>query len=197
MHACMRAPTRARTDGEAAVGDGDQCGRACTHARASPEPCQALDPEPHARACAQAEKRLSEMVVAGMQTLLQTLNPEPAGAQAQKRLSEMVVASALAARIDRPEPCQALNLSPTPARAQAEKRLSEMVVAGALAARIDRPAGVVRFLQRRSPAELLNGWARSIGRLLDIVEKATQNIQKESMVRACRLGWQHAHGPSS
>ena len=47
---------------------------------------------------------------------------------------------------------------------QAEKHLSDMVVAKALSARMDRPAGVIKFAQRKAPAELLNGWARNIGR---------------------------------
>ncbi len=72
--------------------------------------------------------------------------------------------------------------------AQTEKHLSDMVVAGALTARIDRPASIVRFAARREPAALLNGWARNIGRLLDIVENATQNIQKESMVHKVAIG---------
>jgi 26S proteasome regulatory subunit N5 len=63
-----------------------------------------------------------------------------------------------------------------------------MVVAKAVAAKIDRPSGVVRFAARRAPAELLNGWARNIGRLLDIVEKSTQNIQKECMVHKVAIG---------
>ena len=71
---------------------------------------------------------------------------------------------------------------------QAEKHLSDMVVAKALSARIDRPAGVIRFARRKAPAELLNGWARSIGRLLEIVEKSTQNIQKESMIHKVAIG---------
>ncbi|CAL5228222.1 g11312 [Coccomyxa viridis] len=72
--------------------------------------------------------------------------------------------------------------------AEAEKHLSDMVVAKALTARMDRPAGVIRFAARKAPAELLNGWARSIGRLLEIVEKSTQNIQKESMVHKVAIG---------
>ena len=71
---------------------------------------------------------------------------------------------------------------------QAEKHLSDLVVAKALSARIDRPAGVIRFARRKAPAELLNGWARSIGRLLEIVEKSTQNIQKESMIHKVAIG---------
>lgn len=71
---------------------------------------------------------------------------------------------------------------------QTEKHLSDMVVAGALTARIDRPAGNMRFAPRREPAALLNGWARNIGRLLDVVENATQNIQKESMVHKVAIG---------
>ena len=71
---------------------------------------------------------------------------------------------------------------------QAEKHLSDMVVAKALSARMDRPAGVIRFAVRKAPAELLNGWAHSIARLLEIVEKSTQNIQKESMVHKVAIG---------
>jgi len=74
------------------------------------------------------------------------------------------------------------------ARLQAEERLSEMVVAGAVAAKINRPAGVVRFAPRRAPAEHLNGWAANIRRLLEVVERATQDIQKESMVHKVPIG---------
>lgn len=71
---------------------------------------------------------------------------------------------------------------------QAEARLSEMVVAGAAAAKINRPAGIVRFAPRRAPAEHLNGWAANIRRLLEVVERATQDIQKESMVHKVPIG---------
>ncbi|KAK9826909.1 hypothetical protein WJX81_008396 [Elliptochloris bilobata] len=71
---------------------------------------------------------------------------------------------------------------------EAEERLSEMVVAGAVTAKINRPAGIVRFALRRAPAEHLNGWAANIRRLLEVVERATQDIQKESMVHKVPIG---------
>ena len=104
-----------------------------------------------------------------------------------------MVAKALCARIDRPAGVPRIVLlgvyhERVVYALQAEKHLSDMVVAKALSARIDRPAGVIRFAARKVPAELLNGWARSIGRLLEIVEKSTQNIQKESMVHKVPIG---------
>ncbi|EIE19531.1 putative 26S proteasome regulatory subunit [Coccomyxa subellipsoidea C-169] len=88
------------------------------------------------------------------------------------------------ARITLARLAQLLDLS----AADTEKHLSDMVVAGALTARIDRPASIVRFAARREPAVLLNGWACNIRRLLDVVENATQNIQKESMVHKVAIG---------
>lgn len=71
---------------------------------------------------------------------------------------------------------------------EAEKHLSDMVVAGALAAKIDRPAGIVRFAARQEPDLVLNTWASNISKLLQCVEKASQQIQKESMVHRVPIG---------
>lgn len=66
--------------------------------------------------------------------------------------------------------------------ADTEKHLSQLVVAKAICAKVDRPAGLVRFGKRPEPEDLLNGWAGNIGKLLDLVEKSCQQIQKEAMV---------------
>lgn len=40
------------------------------------------------------------------------------------------------------------------------------------------------------PSEVLNGWSGNIGRLLNLVEKTCQQIQKESMVHGVPIGTQ-------
>lgn len=71
---------------------------------------------------------------------------------------------------------------------QTEAQLSDMVVRTGLAARIDRPAGVVRFAAPRGPEAVLNTWSRSIGKLLDVVDRTCQQIQKEAMVHKVPIG---------
>lgn len=71
---------------------------------------------------------------------------------------------------------------------QAEKQLSELVVAKAMAAKVDRPAGVVVIGKTQQPEDVLNSWSANIGKLLGLVEKATQQIQKEAMVHKVQLG---------
>jgi 26S proteasome regulatory subunit N5 len=70
---------------------------------------------------------------------------------------------------------------------EAEERLCELVTSRGLAAKVDRPSGVVRFGARKSPAESLNQWSGSISKLLTLVEKTCQQIQKESMVHKVPL----------
>ncbi|GAX73784.1 hypothetical protein CEUSTIGMA_g1235.t1 [Chlamydomonas eustigma] len=65
---------------------------------------------------------------------------------------------------------------------EAEKQLSDLVVSTAISAKIDRPAGIIQFGKRQEPEDLLNSWANNIGRLLDLVDKSCQQIQKECMV---------------
>lgn len=71
---------------------------------------------------------------------------------------------------------------------ETEKHLADMVVSKALTAKIDRPAGIVRFALRKQPEDVLNGWANNISKLLDLVEKSCQQIQKESMVHKVPIG---------
>lgn len=71
---------------------------------------------------------------------------------------------------------------------QAEKHVSDMVVAAALYAKIDRPAGVVRFAKRQDPDDLLNKWSNNLAKLLEVVERSCQQIQKESMVHKVPVG---------
>jgi 26S proteasome regulatory subunit N5 len=94
---------------------------------------------------------------------------------------------------------------------EAEQELARLVVAKAVAARIDRPRGVVTFAQASAqgaggdaaaatveaaggaavgaddPEGLLNSWAGNIGKLLDLVDKASQQIQKECMTHKVTL----------
>lgn len=71
---------------------------------------------------------------------------------------------------------------------QTEKQLSELVVAKAVSAKIDRPAGVVVIGKLKQPEDVLNDWSKNISKLLGLVEKATQQIQKDAMVHKVQLG---------
>uniref|UniRef100_A0A061QT58 26S proteasome regulatory subunit N5 n=1 Tax=Tetraselmis sp. GSL018 TaxID=582737 RepID=A0A061QT58_9CHLO len=71
---------------------------------------------------------------------------------------------------------------------EAEKRLSDMVVSKVLHARIDRPAGYVRFNSKVEPSEILNSWSRNMCKLLNLVEKSCQQIQKEAMQHKVHIG---------
>eukprot|EP00897_Mesotaenium_endlicherianum_P008565 jgi/Mesen1/7737/ME000407S06971 len=71
--------------------------------------------------------------------------------------------------------------------ADSEKHLSEMVVSKALRAKVDRVAGIVNFQGRLDSNDMLNTWARSIEKLLDLVETSCHKIHKETMVHKITL----------
>lgn len=71
---------------------------------------------------------------------------------------------------------------------QAEEALSKLVVSKAVTVKIDRPAGVVTIGQKPAPEDVLNAWASNIGKLLGLVDKAGQQIQKEAMVHKVPIG---------
>ncbi|GLI67665.1 hypothetical protein VaNZ11_011918 [Volvox africanus] len=70
---------------------------------------------------------------------------------------------------------------------QMEKHVSDLVVAKAIKAKIDRPAGIINLAQPQSPEEQLNSWAGNIARLLELVDKSCQLIEKEAMVHKVTL----------
>lgn len=70
---------------------------------------------------------------------------------------------------------------------QAEEELSKLVVAKAVSAKVDRPAGVIRFGKKQRPDDILNNWSTNIDKLLELVEKSCQQIQKECMVHKVPL----------
>jgi 26S proteasome regulatory subunit RPN5 C-terminal domain len=49
-------------------------------------------------------------------------------------------------------------------------------------------AGIVRFSKPGAVAEVLNGWSKNISSLLNLLDKATQQIQKELMVHRVPIG---------
>lgn len=59
---------------------------------------------------------------------------------------------------------------------EAEKHLSDMVVSRALVSKIDQPAA-------KDSNAILNSWAVTLEKLLDLVEKSCNQIHKETMVR--------------
>ena len=71
---------------------------------------------------------------------------------------------------------------------QTEKNVSDMVVSAAIHAKIDRPAAILKFAKRQSPDELLNKWSSNLAKLLEVVERSCQQIQKESMVHKVPIG---------
>lgn len=80
-----------------------------------------------------------------------------------------------------------LSSSRLPCPLQAEKQLAELVVAKAIAAKVDRPAGLITFGSKQRPDQVLNSWSSNISKLLDLVEKSCQQIQKEAMVHKVAL----------
>lgn len=70
---------------------------------------------------------------------------------------------------------------------EAESKICDLVTGHGLDAKINRPEGVVKFGKPTMPAETLNSWSASIGKLLGLVEKTCEQIQKESMVHKVPL----------
>ncbi|GFR44258.1 hypothetical protein Agub_g5460 [Astrephomene gubernaculifera] len=68
-----------------------------------------------------------------------------------------------------------------------EKHVADLVVCGAIRAKMDRPSGVITFAPAQRPEEQLNGWAGNIARLLGLVDKSCQLIEKEAMVHKVGL----------
>lgn len=111
------------------------------------------------------------------------------GAQRQADLKlratehNILVISRYYTRITTQRLCELLDLP----LAEAEKHLSDLVVAKAVCAKIDRPSAVVRMGKRQEPEQLLNVWGDNISKLLELVEKSCQQIQKEAMVHKVAL----------
>ncbi|CAM6090625.1 unnamed protein product [Calypogeia fissa] len=95
----------------------------------------------------------------------------------------ILVVSKYYARITLQRLSELLSLSLT----ETEKHLSDMVVSKALIAKVDRPAGVVSFQSQKDSNEVLNAWAVSIEKLLELVEKSCHQIHKETMVHKVTL----------
>ncbi|KAF8068421.1 RPN5A [Scenedesmus sp. PABB004] len=113
------------------------------------------------------------------------LTPDQARARARGRAGAGPRGAGQRARRGEPTRPPARRAAP---RAQAEKQLSELVVSKALCAKIDRPAGVVVIGRGATAEDTLNAWAANISKLLGLVDKATQQIQKEAMVHKVTLG---------
>lgn len=78
--------------------------------------------------------------------------------------------------------CELIGLS----EKEAEAELSELVCSKFVFAKIDRPAGTIKFGQKATYTDHLNGWSDSIAKMLDLVENSCHLIQKEQMVHAAR-----------
>lgn len=78
--------------------------------------------------------------------------------------------------------CELIGLSDK----ETEEELSELVSSKFVHARIDRPAGTIKFGQKQTYIDRLNGWSDNITKMLDLVENTSHLIQKEQMVHAAR-----------
>mmetsp|Transcript_35851 Transcript_35851/g.101471 ORF Transcript_35851/g.101471 Transcript_35851/m.101471 type:complete len:489 (-) Transcript_35851:103-1569(-) len=96
----------------------------------------------------------------------------------------MLVIAKYYSRVRMARLAELLDLSPD----EVEKRLSDMVVSKALHAKIDRPAGFVRFQTAVEASDVLNSWSRNMAKLLGLVEKSCQQIQKEAMQHKVHIG---------
>lgn len=65
---------------------------------------------------------------------------------------------------------------------EAEDYISELVVSKMIFAKIDRPKGIISFRPIREAGELLDTWSHSIGELLDVMEKTSHLVQRETML---------------
>ena len=64
----------------------------------------------------------------------------------------------------------------------AETRVCTMVSERGLAVKIDRPSGTMHFGSVKHKSEILNSWSGKIGKVLTLIEKTCQQIQKESQI---------------
>ncbi|ODN77543.1 hypothetical protein L202_04715 [Cryptococcus amylolentus CBS 6039] len=60
-----------------------------------------------------------------------------------------------------------------------ERTLCQLVTSKTVYARIDRPAGIVDFRKKQNVNGTLNGWSGDLGKMLDLVEKASHLVSKE------------------
>jgi len=67
---------------------------------------------------------------------------------------------------------------------ESEQFVAELVVAKSIYAKIDRPKKIITFLRPKDPSERLNDWSQNISNLLDLVEKTTHLIHRETMVHS-------------
>eukprot|EP01091_Cochliopodium_minus_P015354 TRINITY_DN5440_c0_g1_i1.p1 TRINITY_DN5440_c0_g1~~TRINITY_DN5440_c0_g1_i1.p1 ORF type:complete len:457 (-),score=150.33 TRINITY_DN5440_c0_g1_i1:25-1395(-) len=65
---------------------------------------------------------------------------------------------------------------------EVEDYISELVVSKMIFAKIDRPKGIVSFRPIKEAGEILDTWSHSIGELLDIMEKTSHLVQRETML---------------
>eukprot|EP01036_Dinobryon_divergens_P022208 gene22208-30448_t len=74
--------------------------------------------------------------------------------------------------------CQLLGL----AHAELERHLAEISCEGDLYLKIDRPAGIIDFVQKKMPEQVLSTWTGDITQMLHLVEATCHLINRENMV---------------
>lgn len=64
----------------------------------------------------------------------------------------------------------------------AEKHLSDMSAAGDLHLKIDRPIGIVDFVEKQRPEEVLTEWSNDMAKMMQLMESTCHLIHRENMV---------------
>mmetsp|Transcript_29680 Transcript_29680/g.42377 ORF Transcript_29680/g.42377 Transcript_29680/m.42377 type:complete len:481 (+) Transcript_29680:54-1496(+) len=88
------------------------------------------------------------------------------------------VVAAYYRRITTQRLCELLDLS----QDQLEGHLAQLCEGGDLFLKIDRPAGIVDFVQKKMPEQVLTEWSADIGQLLHLMEATCHLINRENMV---------------
>ncbi len=57
-----------------------------------------------------------------------------------------------------------------------------MIVGKTIFGKIDRLTGVVTFVKRQEPTEVLNAWSQRVNSVLELIARTTHLITKEEMV---------------
>jgi len=63
-----------------------------------------------------------------------------------------------------------------------EKHLSDMSAAGDLHLKIDRPIGIVDFVEKQKPEEVLTEWSNDMAKMMHLMESTCHLIHRENMV---------------
>lgn len=68
-----------------------------------------------------------------------------------------------------------------------EQIIGRLVVEKIIYARLDRPSGIVSFVPKKDPEDILDAWSDRVKRLLELIVKANHLIAKEDIARSVMI----------